>query len=1251
MNNVLKAGKRALSVTVAVTTMVSVLGLSSLVASFASAATITSGDLIKGSLKTVYYYGADGKRYPFLTEKTYKTWYNDFSTVKTITDAELSAIPLRWGADGNVTYRPGVRMMKINTAPTVYAVSKHAVLRPVASEAVAVALYGSNWNKMIDDVEDAVMNANYTLGAEISAASQYSVSGEMAAAPTINADKGLASGGEVVVPVTGALSASLNPATPASQSVPNNASGVNFVKFDLRNTSGAAVTVNGVTLKRFGNGVPADFAASGMVLYDGDARLSTGRSVNSTSHEVLFSALNLSIAAGQTKTLWLSAEMTGTAGNEDGFSVIAVDAGSTVVSGLPVSGNVMRITASTVGTMTAAKAGSVSSPNAGQLSAKVSEFSLNAATEDIEVRRVTLTQSGTIARSNLSNFVLKYNGNPVATVASLNSKDQAVFTLAAPVLIEKGFTRNFELFADVSGSARGGTDTIEFYMDEASDLYAVGRTYNYGVAVTNNFNSALANHYQLTVQGSQVTVTMNGPASRDIATNSKDVEVLNFTIASQSNIEVRRLVLKVSGFTSADVAQALGTTYFTDVKLSEVVSGGSTVVSSSNDVTGNATTEKEVFTDIISIAAGKSKTFKVTMDVASNVGAVGKIRVDLMPLDSSTDVGVQSGIVKNIDNNTSITTGIVPASTLTGNKMSLKAPGLSMGAASTPVSQTYVVGAQGVDVGSFTFKAGSSSDVKITSISLTCFVDAANANMGAEGFGSDGTARCEDILSSVKLMNGTQMVAGSSEKSPTASGGVANTGGELEFNNLNLTVPAGQPISLRAVANLNSNVATAPDYIRLKITSDAKVASQDMDGNSLTETDLNGGAFGAADAVGNVMTVSTGGTLTYALAPTDADTEAGIVVAGNNVVLAKYRFVASNEDMKLTKVRMKLLRAAAVNNVSGMSLYDGTKLLASAPVDSNGNADFTNFAFEVPKGSKTLTIKAQLNTVANGATSGENIAVVLCDGGNNGSCASDTDTFEARGMSQGSSTVDMIGDSGDVSGNTKIVRKTMPKVTLATLPTTTFTNGVLSVMRFTVAADSAENVSMNSMIFNVVPSDVGGAAIAVSATSSGVREVGQANVVPATVTVKDAAGTACTSADAYCLVRVAFTSEEIVPAGGSKTYDLRLNVTAGADTAGESLSVSFANSNGVADSALVTGELEAGTGNLLARIDENTDFDGDGATQAAGDEYNFIWSDNSSADHSYAAGGNVGADDATGDDWTNGTYVKGLPSDPQVMTR
>lgn len=113
---------------------------------------------------TVYYCGSDGKRYVFPNPLTYLTWYPNFATI-TITDPSvLATIPI----GGNVTYRPGSRMLKLVSDLKVYAVAKNGVLRWVEDESVAEKLYGPLWNTMIDDLPD-VFFQDYTVGAPIAA--------------------------------------------------------------------------------------------------------------------------------------------------------------------------------------------------------------------------------------------------------------------------------------------------------------------------------------------------------------------------------------------------------------------------------------------------------------------------------------------------------------------------------------------------------------------------------------------------------------------------------------------------------------------------------------------------------------------------------------------------------------------------------------------------------------------------------------------------------------------------------------------------------------------------------------------------------------------------------------------------------------------------------------------------------------------------------------------------------------------------
>jgi len=110
-----------------------------------------SGSLIKGSGTAVYFCGKDGKRYVFVNQKVFLSWYKDFSSVKVVTDAVLAQIRL----GGNINYKPGVKMVKIQTDPKVYAVARGGLLRWVSTEAVALKLYGADWNKKIDDVPDS----------------------------------------------------------------------------------------------------------------------------------------------------------------------------------------------------------------------------------------------------------------------------------------------------------------------------------------------------------------------------------------------------------------------------------------------------------------------------------------------------------------------------------------------------------------------------------------------------------------------------------------------------------------------------------------------------------------------------------------------------------------------------------------------------------------------------------------------------------------------------------------------------------------------------------------------------------------------------------------------------------------------------------------------------------------------------------------------------------------------------------------
>lgn len=160
---------------------------------------LQAGDLFRGeSFSAVYYYGVDGFRYVFPNDKIYFTWYENFDDVKWVSDADLATVQL----GGNITYKPGVKMIKVTSSPTTYAIGSNGTLRWVKTAEIAEALYGSDWNKQIDDLPDGFFG-NYTTGASIDTASSFDPDAEQADAYSIDEDKDLQEAAEIDISSAG----------------------------------------------------------------------------------------------------------------------------------------------------------------------------------------------------------------------------------------------------------------------------------------------------------------------------------------------------------------------------------------------------------------------------------------------------------------------------------------------------------------------------------------------------------------------------------------------------------------------------------------------------------------------------------------------------------------------------------------------------------------------------------------------------------------------------------------------------------------------------------------------------------------------------------------------------------------------------------------------------------------------------------------------------------------------------------------
>jgi hypothetical protein len=1235
--------KKVFSSFVSMTTILWSVGGTLAFPNVASAATLNAGDLIKASGPAVYYYAANGKRYVFPNEKTYFTWYSGFSSVKTITDAELAAIMI----GGNVTYRPGVKMVKITTDPKVYAVSNGGVLRHVPSEACAVTLHGANWNTQIEDVPDGFF-VNYSVGAAINAGcTDYDKTAVMNASPNIGTDMGTST------PVGGSVSASLAADTPAGVTLPQGASSVNLLKVNV--TAGAqAALVTGLRVHRVGVGSTTDFA--NVYLYDGNgARLTTGRSVNSSTQLVEFNGLNVTVAANSTASFVFVGDVSTslTAGSQHAFEL--QDAASVILSGsgtvggsFPVRGNTFTIGSTTASELDVLKGTTPPNPNVGAASADISSFKLVANTNDIEVRRVTLLQAGDISNSDLSDLKLWQGSTQVASAAMLMG-DKIVLNFNPPFVIQNGQTKTFTLTAKVGGrSAR----TIKTYVEYTTDVYAVDTRYGTGAQVdtddTGGFDGSTSGtkYIEVTTQGGTLTIAFNGPAAGNVAKASQDVQLYKFAMTSaESDLDVRKLrFLLESADGNGGLLEEGTTDYFTDLKVIDTDTGQ--VVMGPTSLAASATSGTLLtFTDTFQLMAGKTRNLAFTADLANSTDTNfvdQKFRAclsdngdsDTVPVAAGTttllcgdssDAIFQLGDVKIVSTGENLALAkIVPNTPITGNNQTVRSSGLSVALAASPAASTAVKKQVDIPAAGFVFTAGNESSIKVRTVKVT----------GAGGLGTPASpsyslADLIDVVTSCALYDGATMVGTS--QSPDS------TNGDMTFTNLNWTIPAGASKTLTAKCTADSTVSGTEDLFALGILA-TDVTAEDSGNNEVTESVSAALVANGGTSPSLAQTVKSGGSLSVVAG---SQPSANIVVAGAAKKFAEFTATAQYENVSIDRVTVSSTGDAA--NFTGITVRvagadKGSDILPS------GNMRYKDVAFSSPvvvtkDTSVTLELWGTLSAVqssstVNGATTG------VARSGNTmglglgaGVTASPWDTNYTSSilnvMAIGAASGDRLYASGSTTlGNSMTLRKTRPTITKQTVSTNTLTSGSdTELYKFQMTPDAAGDVRWKQIAFTVTTSSASGGTTALDNFK---LYRGSTQLVANTdVWIRDAAGnditggTDATGAAGGATIYVILVNEEVVTGSGN-VYTLRATPTL--TGSGNTVSSQFTRSSSAA-----TGYLAEPAGTTTYGIDTATAADGTSDVTSY-----FIWSDVSEPVHGYATG------TSSSRDWTNDLYLEDM---------
>ena len=467
--------KRIFTISIVAMTILWSIGLAAF-APTALATTFSSGDLIKAATPAVYYYAADGKRYVFPNEKTFKTWYADFSSVKIITDAELAAIQI----SGNVTYRPGVKMVKITTDPKVYAVAANGTLRWIPTASLAASLYGANWATMVDDVPDSFF-INYNVGTPINNLSDYNPTATTAASLSINADKSL------IVPTTGSvLTVSLAPDTPAAGTVPAGTP-VNFTKIIL-SASNAPVSINSILVARFGLSSNNDVNNIQFVNAS-NAAISSSSSLGSDSKALVTFNPVLIVNPNSPVSVYIRASISQTAqsGNTIGLGINSASdinlASGTVNGNFPMLGNYL-------GSSSSANISGLTLPEgiliAGRSKQGVASFKVSASqAEDMDLNSVTITDTGTGKVANTWYlYASKRNdgmaiSEPVASAIMDSVNKKARFILPAnTIIIPASQSVTLTVAVDavlVDGVTVQNGDALQAVVAAGTDIIATGK--------------------------------------------------------------------------------------------------------------------------------------------------------------------------------------------------------------------------------------------------------------------------------------------------------------------------------------------------------------------------------------------------------------------------------------------------------------------------------------------------------------------------------------------------------------------------------------------------------------------------------------------------------------------------------------------------------------------------------------------------------------------------------------------------------
>ncbi|MDD2694128.1 MAG: S-layer homology domain-containing protein [Candidatus Gracilibacteria bacterium] len=377
------------------------------------------------------------------------------------------------------------------------------------------------------------------------------------------------------VTVAGNLSVALE-GTAVAQYVPKNASNVKVGTVKL--TAGTTpVTVSSLVVSRSGLG-----AADGIVSSNGIRASQNGVIIsssadyyNATSQKgnVYFSPA-LTVAAGTSVNVDIVVNLSGSENSQHQFTLDSVNAGSSTVSGAPITLGLVNTTSYVTANTTANLSTSAGTLTPGKTNQSIVKVELTSGGRDTVAQGFTLTRVGVDFTKRLANAKVYRGGVEVGTV-SLSAEKLSVTGLNDT--LTSGNTQTYEIKADVlvDGSSASGT-TLGFKFDSTSDVSATEVATGYSTSVSTYPVPGTA----VTIGFTNVEVTFSKLTSANVtlAPGTNNVKLFNGKLTSSVPLTIRGLRITpvgntLTGVTDAGTATGAGIYAFVNNQLSVKVNG------------------------------------------------------------------------------------------------------------------------------------------------------------------------------------------------------------------------------------------------------------------------------------------------------------------------------------------------------------------------------------------------------------------------------------------------------------------------------------------------------------------------------------------------------------------------------------------------------------------------------------------------------------------------------------------------------